>query len=111
MTRDNFPRTIDLLDEAIQAVAALDEPASQNFVRKHTLERLAESGGDSRHGSSARGELPASSAAMPGTYSAGRSLAVYASAWKTEKDLADVFFTGTVTPMARACTARRPTRT
>jgi cobaltochelatase CobN len=28
---------------------------------------------------------------MPGTYQAGTQLAVYASAWKTEKDLSDVF--------------------
>jgi len=30
-------------------------------------------------------------AGMPGTYQAGTQLAVYASAWKTQKDLSDVF--------------------
>ena len=30
-----------MLDAAVQAVAALDEPLESNFVRKHTQERLA----------------------------------------------------------------------
>ncbi len=89
ITRDNFPSAVDLLDEAVQAVAALPEPPETNFVRKHTLERLG-------------GEPPSDPDAMrqatfrifasrPGTYQAGTQLAVYASAWKTEEDLSDVF--------------------
>jgi cobaltochelatase CobN len=61
ITRANFPNCIELLDEAIQAVASLDEPPDRNFPRK------------------------------PGTYSPGVNLAVYASAWKDEKDLSDIF--------------------
>ena len=89
ITRDNFPSTIDVLDEIVQTVALLDEPVEQNFVRQHTLERL--------HGASL-GDAAALRAAtyrifasMPGTYQAGPQLAVYASAWKTEQDLSDVF--------------------
>jgi cobaltochelatase CobN len=89
LTRDNFPTAIELLDEAVQAVAALPEPPEMNYIRKHTLERL-------------EGTIPTSAekvreatyrifASMPGTYQAGTQLAVYASAWKTEQDLADVF--------------------
>ena len=37
--RDAFPHVIALLDEAITAVAALDEPASANFVRAHVARR------------------------------------------------------------------------
>ena len=33
ITRDNFPSTIDILDEIVQAVAMLDEPVEQNYVR------------------------------------------------------------------------------
>ncbi|MEW5899399.1 MAG: cobaltochelatase subunit CobN, partial [Bacillota bacterium] len=40
ITRDNFPNCVELLDEAVQAVAALDEPVEQNYVRKHTLAQL-----------------------------------------------------------------------
>ncbi len=89
ITRDNFPGAIDLLDEAVQAVAALPEPIERNFVRKHTLERL----GDARQDDKAafRQATYRFFASMPGTYQAGTQLAVYASAWKTQEDLADVF--------------------
>jgi cobaltochelatase CobN len=39
--RDAFPHLIQLLDEAVRIVAALDEPLEQNFVRKHYLADLA----------------------------------------------------------------------
>lgn len=83
ITRDNFPCRIELLDEAIQAVAGLDEPPEMNFVRKHTLERLGEA--------SFREATYRIFCSMPGVYGAGTQLAVYASAWKEERDLADVF--------------------
>ncbi len=85
ITRDNFPMCIELLDEAIQRVASLPEPLEMNFVRKHTLENLKNNGGDLR---SAALRIFCS---MPGTYQAGTQLAVYASAWKEERDLAEVF--------------------
>ncbi|MDD2706721.1 MAG: cobaltochelatase subunit CobN, partial [Verrucomicrobiae bacterium] len=89
ITRDNFPATMELLDEAIQAIARLDEPVELNYVRKHTLEKMAGSG---RPGDEAWREASYRIfASMPGTYQAGTQLAVYASAWKTEKDLSDIF--------------------
>ncbi|HTU91830.1 MAG TPA: cobaltochelatase subunit CobN [Gemmataceae bacterium] len=39
--RDAFPHLIQLLDDAVRIVAALDEPPEQNFVRKHYLADLA----------------------------------------------------------------------
>lgn len=48
ITRANFPMCIELIDEAIQKVAALDEPEEMNFIRKHTLEQLSQNGGDFR---------------------------------------------------------------
>ena len=39
--RDAFPHLIGLLDEAVEAVATLDEDPEQNFVRKHYLADLA----------------------------------------------------------------------
>ncbi|MCX8118451.1 MAG: cobaltochelatase subunit CobN [Desulfobacterota bacterium] len=88
ITRDNFPNVIELLDEIVQTVAALEEPASLNFIRKHTLERLEREKPDPEAMRKATYRIFGS---MPGTYQAGTQLAVYASAWKTEKDLADVF--------------------
>lgn len=82
--RDNFPNCLEVIDEAIQAVASLDEPEDMNYPRKHSLGMLEE-GADSREAT-----LRIFSS-KPGTYSAGVQLAVYASAWKDEKDLADIF--------------------
>ncbi|MFA5321408.1 MAG: cobaltochelatase subunit CobN [Smithella sp.] len=89
ITRDNFPGAISLLDEAIQSVGTLNEPDEVNFVRKHTMEKLG-----AKTNPSAEDLRKASYrifASMPGTYQAGTQLAVYASAWKTQKDLSDVF--------------------
>lgn len=85
ITRDNFPMCIELLDDAIQAVCGLDEPSDMNFLKKHSLKNMKENGGDFR---SATLRIFCS---MPGTYQAGTQLAVYASAWKEEKDLAEIF--------------------
>ncbi len=74
--RDCFYTCIELLDDAIREVAALDEPPDMNFIRKHALQG---SGTARIFGS------------RPGTYGNGVSLAVYASAWKEEADLAEVF--------------------
>jgi cobaltochelatase CobN len=89
ITRDNFSGAIDLLDEAVRAVAALPEPVERNFVRKHTLERLG--GRPEEDEAALRQATYRVFASMPGTYQAGTQLAVYASAWKTQEDLADVF--------------------
>jgi cobaltochelatase CobN len=89
ITRDNFPGAIAILDEAVQAVAFLEEPPDRNFVRKHTLEKLdgkAEADKDTLRRATYR-----IFASMPGTYQAGTQLAVYASAWNTQEDLSDVF--------------------
>ncbi|MFA7036544.1 MAG: cobaltochelatase subunit CobN [Methanosarcina sp.] len=82
--RDNFPNCLEVIDEAIQAVASLDEPEEMNYPKKHSL-RMIEEGAD------ARGSTLRIFSSKPGTYSAGVQLAVYASAWKDEKDLADIF--------------------
>lgn len=36
--RDSFVNIIELLDDLFQRAAALDEPADQNFIRKHAIE-------------------------------------------------------------------------
>jgi cobaltochelatase CobN len=76
ITRDCFYNCIELLDEAIQEVAMLDEPEEENYLRKHIL---------------SSNKFARIFASKPGTYGNGVNLAVYASAWKEEKDLSDVF--------------------
>jgi cobaltochelatase CobN len=83
--RDNFANCYELLDDAVQAVAALDEPEDVNFVRKHTRKSMEED-----HASFRDSTLRIFSS-KPGTYGSGVNLAVLASAWKTEVDLADIF--------------------
>lgn len=91
ITRDNFPSTIELLDEAIQSVAALDELPELNYVRKHTLASMSVADGALPDTEKFRNGTYRIFASMPGTYQAGTQLAVYASAWKTEQDLSDIF--------------------
>ena len=86
ITRDNFPNCIDTIDEAVQAVAALDEPPEMNLVRKHALANLEN--GTAKDWREATLRIFAS---KPGTYQSGTNLAVYASAWKDGKDLSDIF--------------------
>lgn len=83
--RDNFSNCYELLDEAVQAVAALDEPSEMNYVRKHAKKNMEESG------STWRDATLRVFSSRPGTYSSGVNLAVLASAWKDEADLADIF--------------------
>jgi cobaltochelatase CobN len=91
ITRDNFPNCVELVDEVVQAVAVLDEPSEMNFVRKHTLEQIAADKADASDKQLWRKATYRIFASKPGTYMAGVNLAVYASAWKDEADLADVF--------------------
>ena len=83
--RDNFANCYELLDEAVMAVAALDEPPEQNFIRKHTVTAIEQDG------MSLRDATLRVFSSRPGTYSSGVNLAVLASAWKEEKDLAEIF--------------------
>ena len=42
--RDAFPHVVTMLDDAVQLVAGLDEPAEDNYVRAHAQADLAEHG-------------------------------------------------------------------
>lgn len=75
--RDCFYNCIELLDDAISMVAALDEPDEMNYIRKH-------------QGESSR-PTPRIFGSKAGTYGMGVNLALYASAWKEETELADIY--------------------
>ncbi|WP_449245025.1 magnesium chelatase subunit H [Desulfobacca acetoxidans] len=91
ITRDNFPNCVELLDEAVQAVAAFPEPEEMNFVRKHSLAQVAEAGKSEEDKDAWRDATLRIFASKPGSYSSGVNLAVYASAWKDEQDLSNIF--------------------
>ena len=82
--RDNFMERVDLLDRAVREIVELDEPPEMNYLRKHYLESIAE-GADEEEASARFFCAP------PGSYVSGVNLAVFASAWKTEKDLSDIY--------------------
>ena len=79
-----FPGCLDLVDSAIVRVCSLDEPEEMNFVRKHTLESVE----DGIPFDDATARLFSSA---PGATGSGIAVAVYANAWRTERDLADIY--------------------
>lgn len=93
--RDMVPHFADLVDEAAVMADDLDEPSELNFIRKHTLERmeglrkeLAEKLPESELRRMASFRVFSSA---PGTYGTGVGLAIDASAWEDEQDLAETY--------------------
>ncbi|MER7113411.1 cobaltochelatase subunit CobN [Saccharomonospora azurea] len=82
--RDAFPHVVELLDDAVGLVAALDEPDEQNYVRAHTRADLAE------HGDGRRATIRLFGS-KPGSYGAGILQAVETGSWRDDADLAEVY--------------------
>ncbi|MEW6638726.1 MAG: cobaltochelatase subunit CobN, partial [Actinomycetota bacterium] len=82
--RDAFPNLISLMDDAIRAVAALDEPGEANFVRKHAREELG-AGADERRATTRI------FGSKPGAYGAGLLPLMDARNWRSDEDLAEVY--------------------
>jgi cobaltochelatase CobN len=82
--RDAFSHVIDLLDDAVAAVAALDEPAEQNFLRRHVEADVA------LHGDQRRATLRIFGS-KPGAYGAGLLPLIDARNWHSDADLAEVY--------------------
>ncbi|WP_202638804.1 cobaltochelatase subunit CobN [Bailinhaonella thermotolerans] len=80
--RDAFPHVIALIDDAIRAVAELDEPG--NHVRAHAL-RDAEDHGDWRRATTRI------FGSKPGAYGAGLLPLIDARNWRDDADLAEVY--------------------
>lgn len=94
VVRDLLEPIYLLVDDAVTQVSELHEPLEQNYVRKHVEERLEEleqelSGiGESSLRRLATGRIFTD---RDGSYGAGVGLAVDASAWNNEKDLANAY--------------------
>ncbi len=82
--RDAFPHVVAMLDDAVQLVAALDEPLDTNFVRAHAQADLAEHGDERRATTRIFGS-------KPGSYGAGILQAVESGTWRDDADLAEVY--------------------
>ena len=82
--RDAFPHVIALLDDAIGAVAGLDEPPESNYLRAHALADQA------RHGDWRRATTRIFGS-KPGAYGAGLLPLIDARNWHDDADLAEVY--------------------
>ncbi|RSN72417.1 MAG: hypothetical protein DSO07_07880 [Thermoproteota archaeon] len=89
IVRDTLPNYIYLIDEAVTKVASLDEPLDMNYVRKHYMEHLSKLMEMGKSTAEAQDiSLSRIFCAPPGAYGVGVNLAVEASAWKNDDDLA-----------------------
>jgi cobaltochelatase CobN len=82
--RDAFPHVVTMLDDAVQLVAALDEPAEDNYVRAHSQTDLSEHGDERRSTTRIFGS-------KPGTYGAGLLQLIDSRNWRDDADLAEVY--------------------
>ena len=85
--RNGFDSCLDLIDDAVRLVSTLDEPSEMNHIKAHFNESVAS--GSKEDDATAR-----MFSTRPGSSTSGVNLAVYASAWKDERDLADLFIAG-----------------
>ena len=82
--RDAFPNLISLMDDAVRAVAALDEPEETNFVKKHAAE-------EKNAGADERRATTRIFGSKPGAYGAGLLPLMDAHNWRDDRDLAEVY--------------------
>ncbi|MDB6015263.1 MAG: cobalamin biosynthesis protein [Gammaproteobacteria bacterium] len=90
--RDAFPQLIQLIDQAVNAVIALDESPEQNFVRKHYLAELATRAAakEDRAQAESRARYRVFGS-KPGTYGAGILPLINEKNWKDETDFAEAY--------------------
>jgi cobaltochelatase CobN len=82
--RDAFPHVVAMMDDAVRMVAALDEPADQNFLRAHVQADHQEHGDDRRATMRIFGS-------KPGAYGAGLLPLIDSRNWRDDADLAEVY--------------------
>ncbi|TCC66325.1 cobaltochelatase subunit CobN [Kribbella pittospori] len=82
--RDAFPHVVTLLDEAVRTVAALEEGASDNYLRAHVDADVAA-------GNDVRASTARVFGSKPGSYGAGLLPLVDARNWRTDAELAEVY--------------------
>jgi cobaltochelatase CobN len=90
--RDAFPQLIDLIDEAVNTVIQLDEPPTDNFVRKHYLAELGDWVGQGLpEDEAARRAAYRVFGAKPGSYGAGILPLIQHKNWETDADFAEAY--------------------
>ncbi|SHJ18670.1 cobaltochelatase subunit CobN [Lutispora thermophila] len=88
--RDAYPEAVNLMDQAVIFASSLDEPLDKNYVRRNTL-KIAEALKMAEADNIERRSTIRIFGDKPGAYGAGVDLALKASAWKKEEDIAKIF--------------------
>ncbi|MBN2751887.1 MAG: cobaltochelatase subunit CobN [Rhodospirillaceae bacterium] len=97
IVRDTLPNIYALFDKAVAAVADLDEPEEMNFIRAHVTARMADLKATLKDVEDAGLKRLARYRCFSsgnGAYGSGISLAIDASAWEDDADLAEVLVNG-----------------
>jgi cobaltochelatase CobN len=89
--RDAFPHLVTLLDDAVAAVAALDEPDDQNHVAAHARADAARLADELGATSAWRRATTRVFGSKPGTYGAGLLQLLDTRDWRDDQDLAAVY--------------------
>lgn len=93
--RDMVPHFCELLDQAVLLISKLDEPHEWNAIKKHTEEMLDELRRDSTEQLNDKEIKRMASfrifSSAPGTYGLGVGLALDASAWTSDEELAEIY--------------------
>ena len=88
--RDAFPHLIELFDQAVELVVALDESEEENFPRKHYLADLAKTEGMPQHEAEAQARYRIFGS-KPGSYGAGILPLIETGQWTGDEDFARAF--------------------
>jgi len=89
--RDMFPNVMQLIDQAVEEVSALDEPDHMNFVKANTkrlFEEIKRSGDEKTAGKLANARV---FGPRPGEYGTRLINLIETSNWEDESELADAF--------------------
>lgn len=89
--RDAYPEAVNLMDQAVILASSLNEPLDKNFVKKNTLKIAEELKMIEKEENIERRSTIRIFGDKPGAYGAGVGLALKASAWKKEEDIAKIF--------------------
>jgi cobaltochelatase CobN len=89
--RDAFPHLVRLIDDAVAAVAELDESDSDNYVAAHARADAEELAAELEAGSAWRQATTRIYGSKPGAYGAGLLQLLESRDWRDESDLAAVY--------------------
>ncbi len=90
--RDAFPLLMNLIDDAVQMTAMINEPEQSNFIRRHVFKDVKEYEKDGQDPKAAfRKATFRIFGSPPGSYGSGVSKLVEAKNWETTDDLGNMF--------------------